>query len=73
MEIEWVNIKDRLPGRREKVLFVCGFNIQKGVFMPEYITENGDFENIFRGDDQGFYITAADTITHWMPLPELPK
>lgn len=71
--MEWISIKDRLPGNRRQLLFTDGKFIQKGVFLSVFINQYADFENVFIGDDNSFCVMDAQKITHWMPLPELPK
>lgn len=70
---QWINTKDRLPEKRQPVLFTNGATIQKGVFLPVLINKHSDFENVFMGDDEGFYQMSASIISHWMPLPDLPE
>jgi hypothetical protein len=60
--MEWISVKDRLPGIGEEVLIVNKFNeIGKGWYCGEYGWNCYDS-------------TLCDnTATHWMPLPELPE
>lgn len=71
--MEWIKTKDRLPENRQPILFSNGSIIQKGVFLSRYINRHTDAKNVFNGDDEGFYLMLEHTITHWMPLPDLPK
>lgn len=57
MPTEWISIKDRLPDEIGKVLVI----------------DNGKIDiNSWAGKYEGWYY-ANKNITHWMPLPELPK
>lgn len=54
---EWISVKDRLPDKIGKVLVI----------------DNGKIDiNSWAGKYEGWYY-ANKNITHWMPLPELPK
>ena len=78
----WISVKDRLPGVGGCYL-VCNAFCGNGLaFVADFSTclENVDEYNFegekrpgwFKYDDEyGFY--EIDGITHWMPLPELPK
>ena len=58
---KWISVKDRLPEDQEEV-FVCTRS------------KNGN-RNIDKGYlsvDRFIHRRSAD-VTHWMPLPELPK
>lgn len=53
----WIAVKDRLPDEIGKVLVI----------------DNGKVDiNSWAGKYEGWYY-ANKNITHWMPLPELPK
>lgn len=54
---QWIAVKDRLPNEIGKVLVI----------------DNGKVDiNSWAGKYEGWYY-ANKNITHWMPLPELPK
>lgn len=54
---QWIAVKDRLPDEIGKVLVI----------------DNGKIDiNSWAGKYEGWYY-ANKNITHWMPLPELPK
>lgn len=65
--MEWIKIEEggRLPDDLEMVLFTDGKDIYKG-----YINRGtwGDWNYWFSSCDRG-----VEDVTHWMPLPELPK
>lgn len=67
--MEWINVKDRLPGNDDMVIIYdepkdtlgdvgSGFYIDGGFFTPD-----SDTDGIIKFND----------VTHWMPLPETPK
>lgn len=56
----WISVKNRLPDRLfEDVLTYDGREIRIN-WLEELI-------------DDTFYFAYGESITHWMPLPELPK
>ena len=67
---KWISVEDRLPEEGEYVLCVLkGFNyggkIQVCKFVPADKFKDKPYFEHFRN---GF-----PSVTHWMPLPELPK
>ena len=65
---QWISVNDRLPPAAETVLFtgtsLVGerFRAQTGYYnLGVWVAENIGIVN------------ATFTVTHWMPLPELPK
>ena len=61
---DWVSVKDRLPDDGTRVLCYCRGN-QYDIchFQKKRKTW---FDRSWNGYAQGY-------VTHWMPLPELPK
>ncbi len=65
--MEWINVKDRIPGHRERVGYTFdGKSIRTNVYYPGY---NGFWES---ENSLGYYVDEKN-ITHWMPLPQPPK
>jgi hypothetical protein len=66
-QMKWISVKDKLPVSLEDVLFTDGGGVYKGYRLVSSISEvDWDYwysvtENRIKG------------VTHWMPLPELPK
>lgn len=62
---EWISVKDRVPEKHKKVLW-CG--VKGGLFIGEY---HDPFlcGAVIAKDSRGHF----RDVTHWMPLPELPK
>ena len=64
---KWISVKERLPERGYKVLTVNGHGYIRIFALWEkagrewcWIDEAGHFNHV-------------NDITHWMPMPELPK
>ncbi len=65
---EWISIKERMPLYKQVVLvFLDSRQIAEAIYRGEY-EEN---HHIFRIDLTGEDI--AESVTHWMNLPEPPK
>ena len=62
--MEWISIKDKLPKKLERVLVASKHDF----ICIASLTNNHENKKFYDGD--GF---AINSITHWMPLPELPK
>ena len=54
----WISVEDRLPDREET--FLCA--LDNGV----YVTDCYDYE-------RNRWNSFPDSITHWMPIPTIPK
>ena len=71
----WISVKDKLPCN-EKDLIV---EILKGVELRTkkvgVLSEDGyiDTSYMYSLPPHGWHWNTNDTITHWFPLPELPK
>ena len=63
---EWISVKDRLPGNRTRCL-VCRYD---RVTKTRFIDILWFSRAWVVAPDYG---VADDTVTHWMPLPELPE
>ena len=66
----WISVKDRLPKTDDWVL-VCRKTIKTG-----YTTMVVDGCTFTVGGDRVWlaeYATYKQVVTHWMPLPQLPK
>lgn len=70
--MNWTSVRDRFPPDYEEVLFVCndfGINkdemvMVKGFRNPTY--KVWEYNNVTGN-------VPDQVVTHWMPLPELPK
>lgn len=70
---EWISVKDKMPDKRQQVLFTNGFTVLKGIFVPLFSNEYRDIENVFCGENGGIFTTENWNVTHWMPLPNPPS
>lgn len=75
----WISVKKQLPKHNENVLFYVPDPLSKiirvGYILPEF--SRGE---VYRGipafwfvDDSENTAYAEDDVTHWMPIPKLPK
>lgn len=64
---EWTSIYDRLPEIGKEVLVCNVSDYRVGTFSLQC-----DEDGFYWSDGVGWWIEFED-VTHWMPLPELPK
>lgn len=57
----WISIKDKLPEKNQRVM--CIFKESDGITTI--------CENTYKG--KGVWFSDGSTITHWMPLPDMPE
>ena len=62
----WISVEERLPVDTMDVLVTDGCSIEKARGHPD------DYGVVWMLQSP-FCTMGEDTITHWMPLPELPK
>ena len=64
---EWISVEDRLPEENGRYLVF--------VKVSHQLLENITILSILKyNKGQGFDVySIAETVTHWMPLPEAPK
>lgn len=67
---EWVSIQDKFPASGDPVLLIANGAVQQVTYFRDYLNAGDDyFEPVyFEGD-----CIPLDEVTHWMPLPQLPK
>lgn len=63
----WIPVTERLPEDRQSVLV---HRDDGGIFIFEYFTTSPTDECWI---DDHLNVYSAYCVTHWMPLPELPK
>lgn len=68
---EWISVKDRLPGEYKDVL-IYGEKVLDKPLVGYYISEWGHIRWTAMSRDGCLYFYDKD-ITHWKPMPELPK
>ncbi len=83
--MEWISVKEKLPDTDGNYLCVRdGYFVDFSTIEVLYYAKNLYKVDKYRFDDKkgkdGFYGYDAEwgysyfrTVTHWMPLPELPK
>ena len=79
--MNWISVKNRLPEECLNVLVFIQDANKIGIAIAYYFDDNwwgwiSDFKSepgieIFDDNYRGF--TRSKNVTHWMPLPELPK
>ncbi len=71
---EWISVKDRLPAVNQFVL-VAITNCYEPVIgcLEEHKLKHANVASFFIWESP--MLTSIDwhTVTHWMPLPEMPK
>lgn len=71
MKSEWISVNDALPQYNQRVLVVCT-NPQN--FMQEHVSICTFCGTNHLGIPRARPLWSGwKTVTHWMPLPELPK
>lgn len=68
LENQWISVEEDLPYNHEKLL---DGNITRQVFVR---TKNGGYDisfmfNFIRWE----FVIGLENVTHWMPIPKLPK
>ena len=69
---QWISVKDRLPENMQTVIYRLSVPTVKG---PTWKIDYGEWD----ANEQSFFGEFFDyrdlqwDVTHWMPLPELPK
>ena len=62
---EWISVDDRLPEPREQVLIYSRYDFCESAF---YIGVPGKWRVTWNHE-----MLDADSVTHWLPLPQPPK
>jgi hypothetical protein len=74
MNARWIPVSERLPENNEDVLVTDGEYCAVGYYRPDAQAWDSDtfgwLENRILFEDVEYGI---GTVTHWMPLPEIPK
>ena len=79
---EWINVKDKLPGKDGQYLVVYTFFDYRSMGVvrfshnlheiDEYIFDTENRPGWYEPDDEVGYFERT-TVTHWAKLPEFPK
>jgi len=63
----WINIKDQKPEQKQRVLVhATGGRMLTAVYWPFLI------KHFYCYDIRSEELERVESVTHWMPLPELP-
>lgn len=82
MPNKWISVKDKLPKTNGAYLCVCDCFVGSYISVVKFAAnlekiDEYDFDGKRRsgwyGYDGEWGYFEKDNITHWMPLPELPK
>ena len=81
LKMEWISVKDKLPSDTDGHVLICYLEQRFGSFNEEIGTGYYDSDDFYEGENNGqgwlFWLNdrevAGGRVTHWMPLPELPK
>lgn len=73
--MEWISVKDKLPEYTgtlygNKITDVVLFTDSKDIYTGHLESVRPDFINEYWTD---YSDETVNNVTHWMPLPELPK
>lgn len=78
-EVKWISVKDRLPDTEGEYLCISGdfiyiFEFAKDLYkVDKYTFDNRKGKSGFYEFDGEWGYYEKERVTHWMPLPELPK
>lgn len=66
--MEWISVKDKMPGTYESVVVFDGKGVYDDVML---VSDDGTFRTHALGYD--YDQQDLKNVTHWMYLPEPPK
>lgn len=69
-QFSWVSVKERLPEDEQKILYTDGEEVYSGKYDAN---SRRSFDLIGAGGWEWEEMYEPEEITHWMPVPELPK
>ena len=73
--MEWISVKDRLPPNTDDVIVTDGYDMGVLFYKPseeKWVYGYGLLE-AYNYDGGATIEPETQDITHWMPLPEIPK
>ena len=72
---EWISVKDRLPDNKEHDWVLAQVVEDNGYMHIPKVMEYRQLRNDWFEETYGWLSehNGVFTVTHWMPLPELPK
>lgn len=72
----WISVKDRLPEKDENyIVTVCdeGCSAGEGIWYSTVVVVAEYYKGSWTWCDGGHEYSLEGIVTHWMPMPELPK
>lgn len=71
---EWISVKERLPALDQFVLVaLTNWEEPKIAYLEEHKLKHANVESFFMWESPMLMSIDWHTVTHWMPLPKLPK
>lgn len=71
---EWISVKERLPALDQFVLVALNDWEEPIIaYLEENKLKHANVESFFTWQSPMLFGIDWNTVTHWMPLPELPK
>lgn len=71
---EWISVKDRLPPHEQFVVVASNiWRWPKIAYFGDRKLEHANLDSYFMSSPLRVFFKDLDVVTHWMPLPELPK
>ena len=79
--MKWIPVTERLPEEDNRYATVCDFGngvVSRGVLgfakdFSKLVTYKTTAKDVWYEYDRDFGFVMIDYVTHWMPLPTLPK
>lgn len=71
----WISVEDKLPCDDKEMVMEYVAGLETRTKKVCVLLENGftDITYMYRLPPCGWHWNIRDTITHWFPIPELPK
>ena len=73
---EWISVEDRLPEKDGcYIVTACdeGCSCGDGIWYDTVVIEAEHYKGEWSWNENGTEYDITDLVTHWMPLPEMPK
>ena len=71
----WISVKDKLPCDENDLIvqFIKGVELRTKKVVVLFEDGFIDVTYMYKFPSHGWHWNICDTITHWFPIPELPK
>ena len=73
---EWISVTERLPDKDGcYIVTACdeGCSCGDGIWYDTVVIEAEHYKGEWSWNENGTEYDITDLVTHWMPMPELPK